>query len=419
MSPLIRLISPLVFALIAPALYANQKLRRGWAQRLGRHADGFDEVARPRIWLHGASAGDLMALQPVIHALRAQRPELGIVVSSMTESGQEMAKARLTGIDRLIYVPWDVPFAVRGALRAVRPDVLVLEYTELWPNLIHEASSSGVRLVLTNGRIGARNLRGYRRLFGVLGNPLKRFDRLLMRSRAEADRATELGASPFALRITGNTKYDNLEAPSEERVEALRSALQRAPERLLWVCGSTHEGEEADLIQVYKELTVRHRQLDLLIAPRYVERAERVAELARSAGLSVAFRSQHQGAPGGVTILDRIGELMPAYALADVVFVGGSFIERGGQNILEPAACGKPVLFGPHMENFVDEVGLLVGRGGIQVGDRSALLETIDQLLYRAGACAEVGALARESVTARAGAGQACARHILALVESP
>ena len=160
MSPLIRLISPLVFALIAPALYANQKLRRGWAQRLGRHADGFDEVARPRIWLHGASAGDLMALQPVIHALRAQRPELGIVVSSMTESGQEMAKARLTGIDRLIYVPWDVPFAVRGALRAVRPDVLVLEYTELWPNLIHEASASGVRLVLTNGRIGARNLRG-------------------------------------------------------------------------------------------------------------------------------------------------------------------------------------------------------------------------------------------------------------------
>lgn len=417
MGPLFRLVSPLVFVLVAPALYANRKLRKGWSERFGKYAVDFASLRRPRVWLHGASAGDLLALQPVIIALRATRPDLTIIVSSMTESGQDMAKARLTGIDRLIYLPWDVPFAVRRAIKAIQPDVLVLEYTELWPNLIQEASSRGVRLVLTNGRISPKNLGSYKRLFAVLGNPLKRFDRLLMRSRDEANRAAELGASEFALRITGNTKYDNLQPPDALSIETLSQAIQRDPERLLWVCGSTHEGEEVELIEVYKELTVRHRQLDLLIAPRYVERAGRIAEIALSAGLSCALRSQDKGAIGGVTILDRIGELMPAYALADVVFVGGSFIPRGGQNILEPAACGKPVLFGPFMDNFADEVSLLVGRGGIQVSDRNALLETIDQLLFRAGSCAEVGALAQASVQARAGAGTRCAQQIVSLLE--
>ena len=417
MGVLFRLVSPLLFALVAPALYANRKLRKGWSERLGQYAADFTDLPKPRVWLHGASAGDLLALQPVIQALRQTRPDVTIIVSSMTESGQDMAKARMTGIDRLIYLPWDVPFAVRRAITAIQPDVLVLEYTELWPNLIQEASNKGVRLVLTNGRISPKNLGSYKRLFVLLGNPLKRFDRLLMRSRAEANRAAELGASEFALRITGNTKYDNLQPPTPEAIETLSKALQRDTNRLLWVCGSTHEGEEAELIEVYKELTVRHRQLDLVIAPRYIERAERIAELARAAGLSCAFRSQNQGAVGGVTILDRIGELMPAYALADVVFVGGSFIPRGGQNILEPAACGKPVLFGPYMDNFADEVSLLVGRGGIQVSDRNALLETIDQLLFRSGSCAEVGALARESVQARAGAGARCAQQILSLMD--
>jgi len=414
---LFRLISPLLFVLVAPILYANRKLRHGWSERLGRYTQSFDSLEKPRVWLHGASAGDLLALQPVIKALRIQRPELSIIVSSMTQSGQEMARARMTGIDRLIYLPWDVPFAVRRALRSIQPDVLVLEYTELWPNLIHQASERGVRLVLTNGRISPDNLSAYKRFFALVGNPLKRFDRLLMRSRSEANRAAELGASAFALRIAGNTKYDNLQPPEADAVAALAADIQRQPERLLWVCGSTHEGEEAELIEVYKELTIRHRQLDLLIAPRYIERAPRIAELASQAGLPCARRSEHQGAIGGVTILDRIGELMPAYALADVVFVGGSFIPRGGQNILEPAACGKPVLFGPFMDNFSDEVALLVGRGGIQVSDRAALLETIDQLLFRRGACAEVGELARSSVTARAGAGVRCAEQILGLME--
>jgi 3-deoxy-D-manno-octulosonic-acid transferase len=413
---LYRLLSPLLFVLATPVLLANPKLRRGWRQRLGFYGKDFSKLGSPRIWLHGASAGDLLALQPVINALREQRDGIGIVVSSMTQSGQDMARARMRGIDELIYSPWDMPFAVKRSLAAIKPDVLVLEYTELWPNWIHYTAESGARLVLTNGRISAGHQTTYKRLFALLGNPLKRFDRLLMRNRAEAERAAALGASEFALRITGNTKYDNLQLPAQAETQSLAQQLQRDPERRLWVCGSTHEGEEADLIAVYKKLLQRHPDLDLLIAPRYIERSERVAELGRVAVLPVALCSQGQGAEGGLTVLDRIGELMAAYALADVVFVGGSFIARGGQNILEPAACGKPVLFGPFMDNFADEVALLVGRGGIQVGDSEVLLETLDQLLFNPQGCAEVGALAQDSVAARSGAGARCAESILGLL---
>ena len=187
--------------------------------------------------------------------------------------------------------------------------------------------------------------------------------------------------------------------------------------RRLWVCGSTHEGEEGMLLAAYRSLLARHPDVDLLIAPRYIERAGRVAELAQQAGFDVAYRSQGAGSFGAVMILDRIGELMSAYALADVVFVGGSFIPRGGQNILEPAACGKPVLFGPYMENFVDEVALLLGRGGLQVDDQEALLETVDQLLAREQSCDELGRMAQASVAARRGAGQRCAEAILSLLE--
>jgi 3-deoxy-D-manno-octulosonic-acid transferase len=409
-------VSPLLLLLALPFLFANRKLRRGWRQRFGVYDRSFEDLGQPRVWLHGASAGDLLALQPVIDALRTARPGISIIASTMTESGQEMARARGRGIDRLIYVPWDVPFAVRRAFAAIAPDALVLEYTEIWPNLIHEASRRGVHTVLTNGRLSAGNFGVYRRLFRLLGNPLKQLDLLLMRSRDEAERALALGASSFAVRITGNTKYDNLQEPDAAAVRALAAATQRRAGRRLWVCGSTHEGEEARLLGVYKKLKQRHPDLDLMVAPRYIERAERVAELARQVGLAVAMRSDEAGVEGGVTVLDRIGELMAAYALADIVFVGGSFIRRGGQNILEPAACGKPVLFGPYMDNFADEASLLVGRGGIQVGDDEALLDTIDQLLFQPSACAEVGSLARRSVAARRGAGRRCAEAVLDLM---
>jgi 3-deoxy-D-manno-octulosonic-acid transferase len=409
------LLSYLAFVCLAPALLLNKKVRSGWRERLGLIA-GVAPTGPLRVWMHGASAGDLLALQPVIDALRACRPEVVILLSTMTNSGKEMAERRIRGVDRVIFVPFDLPGAVRRTLRWFDPQVLVLEYTELWPNLIFTARQRGVGLILTNGRLSGRNLGTYRFLFGIFGNPLAAFDRLLMRSEAEAERARALGADPAVVEVVGNTKFDNLAPPSVAAVEGLRRDLSIGPERKLWVCGSTHEGEEQLLIECFLELRRRHPGLTLLIAPRYTDRAARVIHLVETANLTAARRSGAPGAQPDVWVMDRIGELLATYSLADVVFVGGSFITRGGQNILEPAAVARPVLFGPYMENFEDAAELLIGRGGIQVDDAPALLETLDQLLFAPQKARDLGAMALATVSNHQGAAARCAAHIDAVL---
>src|SRR5207237_9251340 len=219
------------------------------------------------------------------------------------------------------FLPYDLPGPCRRAMAALHPDVLVLEYTELWPQLIRAASRAGVRLALTNGRLAPENLGRYRLLFALAGNLLQRFDVLMMRADEEADRALQLGAPRDRLHVTGNTKFDALAVSvpdGEDR--ALRDAIALRHERL-WVCGSTHEGEEGPLLDVYATLRRELADLRLVLAPRYVERSARVLALARERGLPSRLRSE----PGGneaVVVLDTIGELVRVYHLAPVVFVG-------------------------------------------------------------------------------------------------
>jgi len=372
----------------------------------------------PRVWLHGASAGDVLGLVPIVRELKALRPDARVIVSSITDSGASMARQKLVpdGLAEMVtFLPYDLPGACRRAMTALRPHVLVLEYTELWPQLIHTASSSGVKLALTNGRLRPRNIPRYQLLFRLAGNLLEKFDVLMMRADDEAERALTLGAPDERVHVTGNTKFDALavSVPAAEDV-GLRNALGLGGERL-WVCGSTHEGEEGRLLRVFSILRREHPDLRLLIAPRYIERAQRVLALARSRGLGARLRSQ-PGAAEPVIVLDTIGELVRAYQLATVVFVGGSFGRRGGQNILEPAACGKPVLFGPRMENFQDSVQVLVGRGGLQVKDAAALLRLMRELLARPDEIRKLGELAREAVSAVRGASARDARLIAELL---
>ena len=391
----------LLFALAAPVLLFHPRVRKGLKLRLGFYPEDPVPGPGPRVWLHGASAGDVLGLVPIVRELRALRPDVRIIVSAMTDSGAAMAAQRLVGqglADLATFVPWDLPVACRRAMAALRPDLLVLEYTELWPQLIRAAEAAGVKLVLTNGRIGPRNVTRYRMLFWLVGNLLQKFELLLMRADEEAERALQLGAPARTVKVTGNTKFDALavSVPAEPGPDpVLREALGCAGERL-WVCGSTHDGEEGPLLDVYTRLKHHFPGLRLVLAPRYVERAARVLQFARDRGLAARLRSR----PGGtedVIVLDSIGELVRVYTLATVVFVGGSFVRRGGQNILEPGACGKPVLFGPRMENFVDSVGVLVGRGGLQVKTYAALERLLRDLLARPDELAKLGLMARDA----------------------
>jgi 3-deoxy-D-manno-octulosonic-acid transferase len=406
-----------VFWLILPLLVLHPRVRQGIRVRLGFH-ERPALAGGPRIWLHGASAGDVLGLVPIVQELKSLRPDARVIVSAITDSGASMARQRLVAqglADLATFLPYDLPGACRRAISTLRPDVLVLEYTELWPQLIAAASAANVKLALTNGRLRPRNVPRYRILFRLVGNLLEKFDVLMMRAEDEAERALLLGAPRERVHVTGNTKFDALavSVPGEEDA-ALRGALGLGSERL-WVCGSTHEGEESGLLRIFAVLQREHPDLRLLIAPRYIERAQRVLGLARSLGLRARLRSE-PGGPEPVIVLDTIGELVRAYQLATVVFVGGSFGRRGGQNILEPAACGKPVLFGPRMENFQDSVQVLVGRGGLQVKDPVALLRLMRDLLARPDEIRKLGELAREAVSSVRGASARDARLIAELL---
>jgi len=405
----------LAFVVLFPVLSLMKKTREGLGQRFGFYPDSLlPKGGSPRIWLHGASAGDLLALSPMIVRLRAKFPDALVIISTITNTGALMARERMAKqIDAVVYAPWDLFGATRRAVRALKPDLLVLEYTEIWPNLIRAAHDSGARIALTNGRFSAPHLGRYRAFFTLIGNPLDDIDLFLMRAEDEAERVLSLGATPDRVQVTGNTKFDAL-VPSSEAAEdqLLRAALGLDGACRVWIAGSTHEGEEELILTVYKRLIVEVPDLRLVIAPRYIDRVPRVLSLVEAAGLHGGLRSQGNPQGARVVVLDSIGELARAYRLATVVFVGGSFTTRGGQNILEPAAQGRPVLFGPHMENFKDSVGVLVGRGGLQVKDPDNLFKVLSELFARPETIESLGLLARQAVRQVSGASD---RNVAAL----
>ena len=405
-----------LFLALLPVLLTHPKLRHGIPFRLGWYRRSFPlGTGSPRIWLHGASAGDLLSLQPMMKELKARMPGCCVIVTTMTNSGLAMARKKLTEADVVLYAPYDLPLATRRAVRQLRPDLLVLEYTEIWPNLIRAASRGGARIALTNGRFNPDKVSNYRALFRAVGNPLRAIDLFLMRSDEEAERALALGAAPDRVWVTGNTKFDALVLEgSPERDAQLRGEMGLRPGAPVFMAGSTHEGEEEHVLDVYRHLAAKVRGLQLVVAPRYVERSGKIMSMAAERGFSVRLRSG--GASAGaadVVVLDTIGELAAAYRLATVVFVGGSFVTRGGQNVLEPAGQGKPVLFGPHMENFKDSVQVLVGRGGIQVQTPEALQRVVQELLARPDKVAELGELARAAVSGIRGASARNVDHML------
>lgn len=411
---LYRLISRLLSPLLVVVLLSRPKTRGGMSQRLG-WLPPMPEGEGPRIWLHGSSAGDLLALEPIAKELRRRLPESTLVMSTFTDSGMALAERMRRTVDAVVYQPLDLPGATRRAAAAIRPDVLVLEYTELWPNLIDAAKRRGAKVVLSNGRLSPGKMDAYRRMFRLFGNPLTSFDRLLMRSADEAERARALGASPDRVAVAGNTKFDAWLSGGATAPPGLAEALGPAP---IFLAGSTHQGEEEGVLAAFAAAKAKHPALRLVVAPRYLDRVGEVAAFAEQAGWSVARRSEGAAAAAAeVVLLDTMGELSAAYAHATVAFVGGSFTPRGGQNILEPASMGRPVLFGPNMGNFVESVALLRGNGGIQVEDADALGAQLVRLLDAPDERERLGRLAREAAASATGATRRIVDHLLGLLE--
>lgn len=366
-----------------------------------------------RFWVHAVSVGEVVAAVPLVQALRQRWPDREVVVSTVTATGARMARTRLADARAAFAFPVDLAFATRRAVDRVRPRCFIALETELWPNLLRSLRRAGVPAVLANGRISDRSFRRYAWVRGLFRRVLDDVALFAMQSEEDARRIISLGARPERVVVTGNLK---MEAPAGEGgVEQLWRRLLHLGSARVWIAGSTHRGEEASILDTFQALRDGAERLVLILAPRHPERAEEVDTLARARGLEPVRRSQigMGAAASDLIVLDTIGELAALYAVADVIFVGGSLVAAGGHNAIEPALHAKPIVFGPHMTNFRDVAALLLRAGGaVQVGSGAELTAALRTLLADAGARRTIGEAAWTAVRAHQGA---CQRTIEAL----
>jgi 3-deoxy-D-manno-octulosonic-acid transferase len=391
-----------------PALLARRRragYRRDLAQRLGRLGDGLPP--EPRCWIHAVSVGESAAAVPLVEGIRRRWPELGIVVSTITPTGARIVAERLAGTAVHRYFPIDLPGPVRRALEAARPRFFIAIETELWPNFLRALARRGIPAMIANGRISDRSFRRYRWVRGLMRRVLTDVSVFAMQTEEDARRIIALGAPPSRVVVTGNLKSDLVPEATGDDASAWRERLRLGAGARLWIAGSTHRGEEAVVLDAFLRARTGCPDLALLLAPRHPERAGEVEELIRGRGLAAARRSRlpADGAPGAVVILDTVGELAALYALAEVVFVGGSLVPVGGHNVLEPAMRGKPVLVGPHMSNFREGAELLQrSGGGLVVKDGPELLRELTRLLEDRDLARRMGEAARHAFAGRQGA---------------
>jgi 3-deoxy-D-manno-octulosonic-acid transferase len=363
---LLAIFFPAVVAYIVWRLVVLGKSRQGLAQRLGLFRDtelggaGHDEHT---IWIHAVSVGEVAAAIPIIENLRLLEPLARIVLSTTTPTGREMAEQRGADVDALIYFPLDFPWIVRSALDAVGPSLVVMVDTELWPNFLWAANARGIKALSVNTHISDRSFRRSRFVAPVYRWILRSIDGFCAQSQVDADRLLALGANEDAIAVVGNTKFDEpWPDVSEAQAAHMRQELGLGTTGPVIVAGSTNPGEDLPVLEAFWRVRVKHPDVRLVIAPRHPERADEIERMVTDHGWQAIRRTQRlDGRDSGanapedsVVILDTIGELARVYAVADVVFVGGSLVPKGGHNILQPLAQGKPVLFGPYMHNQRD-----------------------------------------------------------------
>ena len=373
------------------------------------------------LWFHAASVGEVQGLQPVIAALHDRFPLRPVVLSTFTPAGKVLAQKMVPQAERVFLLPVDLPWIVSKMVRRLRPSALIVQETELWPNLFHALGRLHVPIVLVNGRLSPRSFQRYVRVRPFMRRVLAHVSLILAQSDSSAQRFQCLGAPAYRVRVVGNTNIDRALSQAEQPTPSHPMASLLA-DRQVWVAGSTHEGEETILLSVYQRLRVQYPDLCLVLAPRHLERVETVAWHVQACHLSAIRRSQYPNASNAqpdVVILDTLGELVAFYKLCAVAFVGGSLTPVGGHNILEPVMFAKPLLFGPHMHHFPELAGLLRNAdGAIQVRDGDDLYTQTAHLLANPIEAAAMGQRALRALGSNRGALQRTCAALTGVLEA-
>ena len=388
----------------------HNKYVGSFRQRLGYLPVSLNLDGDDSIWVHAVSVGEVLAARSLIAELRRRYPRLRLFVSTTTLAGQQLARRSVSDIDGVFYFPFDWTFSVRRTLDRVQPRLFVMIETEIWPNLLRECRRRRIATVLVNGRISYRSFPRYRLIRPFFRRVLADVDRFCVQGDEAARRLISLGADPARITITGSLKFDALEViptPGRGRERVLRF-FRMSANRPVLVAGSTLKGEEEAVVRAFNRLRTGGSSALLVIAARHPERFGEVERLCRQEGLSTVRRTElpiDAEPRADAVILDTIGELAEVYQIATVVFVGGSLVRAGGHNILEPAVFGKPIVFGPHMENFAEIAdAFLANDAALQVRSDRELEAAVLSLMGDPVRRARLGAAARALVDANRGA---------------
>lgn len=412
----------LLTVMIAPAAFVIVLLRglrdRAYWERPAERFGWGARSAAPSLWLHAVSLGEVAASAELVRVLRARHPGVPFVLSTSTPTGRARARALFGSEVDVRFLPYDTPGAVRRFLDRIRPRVAIILETELWPNLIRGCARRGVPVVIASARLSAKSVSRYRRLGGLFRETLAASTLIAAQSRADAERFISVGADPDRTQVVGNVKFD-VEPDDSIRAKGRELRSRYLGARPVWVAGSTHAGEEEQVLAAHAELRREVPDLLLLLVPRHPQRFESVAALLQRAGVRFDRRSRAGSVrpDAEVLLVDSVGELTVLYAAADAAFVGGSLVPVGGHNLLEPAVLGVPVITGPHTENARDIARSLIERGGaVEAADARALAGAMKRLLRDPAARAQAVRSAQEFVDAHRGAAERLADLIDRLI---
>jgi 3-deoxy-D-manno-octulosonic-acid transferase len=403
---------PLVLLRLLWRSLRSPAYRQRWRERLGVYGD---EPLRAGLWVHAVSVGETQAAAPLIKHFLEHHPGEGVMVTTTTPTGSQRLRALFEDQVRHVYTPYDLSPVVRRFLDRVRPRLLVVMETEVWPNMLRACKDRGIPAILANARLSERSARGYARLGGLARSTFGRFAAIAAQGSSDAEHFRALGAPAARVHVTGSLKFDvRLPASLQEGAEVVRRRW--GIERPVWVAASTHEGEEEQVLAAHREVLERLPRALLVLVPRHPERFDRVAALVARQGLTLARRSAGGacGAKTQVFLGDTMGELPVFIAAADAAFIGGSLVEIGGHNLLEAAAVGVPAAIGPHVFNFAEITALMVTEGAaVQVADSAALARTMAEWLSDASLRARIGEHGRRVVEENRGA----LRRLIVLIE--
>jgi len=401
----------------------KEKHRKGFWEKLGIAKEspspsgrgegervGFSNAMR--IHIHAVSVGEVIAATPFIKELRQRHPEIRLILSTVTPTGNEVARKRLPEVDHILYSPFDLPWSVKKFINRVRPDLYVSVETELWPNFLREVKRSGAKSIIINGRISPDAFNGYKRFRPFMKKVLSNVDLFCMQSDEDARRIREIGASPESVMVTGNMKYDQKFIEMDEDASYAKMLLFgiNKGDKVI-VAGSTHPGEDEAILSSYFECLKDDEKLRLIIVPRHIERTADIERLVKAKGLDVIRRTglgnseKNSVSHRTVIVVNTIGELSTLYSIATVVIIGGSFIPHGGQNPLEAMYYKKPVIFGKHMFNFKQITEEILESGaGVMVENENYLKETMKGLLNNISKQREMGEKGYNIITKNRGA---------------